>query len=217
MSRNCALYEILAAARRIIGCRVASAGCPAEALTRSGQGDFHHPALPEIRLASLIPRWSPPHEESFRYLPELRGHAFQRRGIGHVSLRKLVSPRAAFARPGPGCHPVPRRRRSYAALRLPCGLGRGFGCPSPSAYHDANAFQNRPCVPSPTHGASEAWGLGPPSPQLDSWTVRGLPGYWAILVPRATAKHPAGCGATSPHDGVVACCLQSSGTPGLPG
>jgi hypothetical protein len=33
---------------------------------------------------------------------------------------------------------------------------------------------------------------------LDSWTVRGLPGYWAILVPRATAKHPAGCGDASP-------------------
>ena len=45
-------------------CRVASAGCPAEALTRSGQGDFHHPALPGIRLAFLTPRWLRPPEGS---------------------------------------------------------------------------------------------------------------------------------------------------------
>ena len=32
---------------------------------------------------------------------------------------KLTPARAAFARPGPGCHSVPRRQRSYAALRLP--------------------------------------------------------------------------------------------------
>src|SRR5262249_46661754 len=38
------------------GCRVAPAGCPAGALTRSGQGDFHHPALPAIRLTSPDPR-----------------------------------------------------------------------------------------------------------------------------------------------------------------
>ena len=32
---------------------------------------------------------------------------------------KLTPTRAAFARPGPACHSVPRRQRSYAALRLP--------------------------------------------------------------------------------------------------
>ena len=41
-------------------------------------------------------------------------------------------------------------------------------------------------------------GLGPPPPQLHSWTARGLPGYWAILVPRAAAPDPAGCDAPGP-------------------
>jgi hypothetical protein len=50
------LAEIMAENKQESSCRVASASCPAEALTRSGQGDFHHPALPAIRLASLIPR-----------------------------------------------------------------------------------------------------------------------------------------------------------------
>ena len=31
--------------------RVASAGHPAEALTGTGLGDFHHPVLPQVRLA----------------------------------------------------------------------------------------------------------------------------------------------------------------------
>ena len=34
-------------------CRVAPAGCPAEALTRSGLGDFHHPAPPLTWLAEI--------------------------------------------------------------------------------------------------------------------------------------------------------------------
>jgi hypothetical protein len=38
-----------------MGCRVAPAGHPAGALTRSGQGDFHHPALPAIRLVFRLP------------------------------------------------------------------------------------------------------------------------------------------------------------------
>src|SRR5579862_4176671 len=99
----------------------------------------------------------------------------------------------------------------------PYGIGLSFGRPSPSAYHDANAFLSRPSVHSRTRGASEAWELGPPLPQSCSWTVWGLPGYWIILVPRATAIHPAGCADTSPNDGVSAGCLQSSGTPGPPG
>jgi hypothetical protein len=36
--------------------RVAPAGCPAEALSRSGLGDFHHPAPPLARLTEHCPR-----------------------------------------------------------------------------------------------------------------------------------------------------------------
>ena len=40
--------------------------------------------------------------------------------------------------------------------------------------------------------------LGPPQPQSCSWTVRGLPGYWSFLVPRATLTDPAGRRPPSP-------------------
>jgi hypothetical protein len=110
---------------------------------------------------------------------------------------------------GFGGHPVSRRQRSYAALRLPCRPRPRLRSPLPLAYPEADAFRCRPCVRSLTRGASEACGLGLPLPQGVSGTVRGLPGYWVISVPRATARHPAGCGNPSPTDGVAACCLQS--------
>ena len=59
-------------------------------------------------------------------------------------------------------------------------------------------------------------GLGPPPPQHSSWTVRGLPGYWTIRVPRAAAEDPAGTRPPSPVVGGVAYGLQGSGPPGLP-
>ena len=40
-------------ARRL--CRVAPAGRPTGALARSGLGDFHHPAPPQMRLAAIGP------------------------------------------------------------------------------------------------------------------------------------------------------------------
>src|SRR5258708_39986607 len=97
-----------------LGCRVASAGCPAEDLTRSGQGDFHHPALPATRLAA------------FRYLPELRGHAIQHQRIGHVSFRKFVSPPAAFSRPASG---APRFPASALVCSPPTPLPALAGAP----------------------------------------------------------------------------------------
>jgi len=40
-------------------CRVAPAPCRAEALSRSGLGDFHHPAPPLMRLVATCPRSEP--------------------------------------------------------------------------------------------------------------------------------------------------------------
>ena len=40
----------------------------------------------------------------------------------HINTGRLCSA-------GSGCHPVPRRHRSYAALRLPAPVGRGSGFP----------------------------------------------------------------------------------------
>src|SRR5262245_2864856 len=69
----CGLHVLMAPFRAEITCRVAPAGRPAGALTRSGQGDFHHPALPATRLAALTPSAA----RLVRYLPELRGHGAQ--------------------------------------------------------------------------------------------------------------------------------------------
>ena len=49
--------------------------------------------------------------------------------IGHGSLLKITSTRAAFARPGPARQAVPRRLCSYAALRLPAPISHGSGSP----------------------------------------------------------------------------------------
>src|SRR5262249_4763051 len=119
------LAEILARGKAEKGCRVAPAGHPAGALARSGQGDFHHPALPAARLAVLTPSAA----RLVRYLPELRGHEYQRRGVGHVSLREFVRPRAAFAQPGPGVPPFPGVAARMRPSDSPGGVGPGCGCP----------------------------------------------------------------------------------------
>ena len=69
--------------------------------------------------------------------------------------RSSCATRAAFAPPASGCRPVSWLRRSYAALRLPCCVGRRSGFPSPSAYHGANAASG------PAGRASaDAWRVG---------------------------------------------------------
>jgi hypothetical protein len=40
-------------------CRVGRSSCPPRALSRSGQGDFHHPAPPRRRLVATAPRSGP--------------------------------------------------------------------------------------------------------------------------------------------------------------
>src|SRR5215475_11317591 len=50
-------------------------------------------------------------------------------GSPHGSLPKFTPTRAAFARPGPGVTPVPRRHRSHAALPLPAPISHGSGSP----------------------------------------------------------------------------------------
>jgi hypothetical protein len=96
---------------------------------------------------------------------------------------------------GSRCHPVPRRPRSYAALRLPAPISHGSGSPCrwltsmralvlcPWGADDTCA-RHVPCV-------------GDGSPALRSTGVssrrgEGLPGYGAILFVRAMVEHPAG-------------------------
>ena len=63
MSRSCTrsghrgqrAYSCLVAAE---GCRVAPGDCSPEALTRTGLGGFHHPALPLMWLMAMRPRFA---------------------------------------------------------------------------------------------------------------------------------------------------------------
>jgi hypothetical protein len=66
---------------------------------------------------------------SLHSLEQSRGHVLQCLGLGHGSLLTFASTRAACTRPGPACRTVPRRLRSYAALRLPAPIGPRSGSP----------------------------------------------------------------------------------------
>ena len=80
------------------------------------------------------------------------------------SLLKLISTRAAFARPGPGATPFPdvnaRIRPSDSLVPIDCG----YGLPLPSVYLGADASSlrshlrgvGRPCAHPRAHGASES-------------------------------------------------------------
>ncbi len=80
-------------------------------------------------------------------------HGSQRQSVDHGSLQKLTSTRAAFARPGPRNVPVPRRHRSYAALRLPASIGRGSGSPCqwPPSWWTRVLCLNRPTTRASTN------------------------------------------------------------------
>ena len=49
-------------------CRVAPGDCSPEALTRTGLGGFHHPALPLMWLMAMRPRFARESEARVHYL-----------------------------------------------------------------------------------------------------------------------------------------------------
>jgi hypothetical protein len=96
---------------------------------------------------------------------------------------------------GSGCHPVPRRHRSYAALRLPAPFGRGFGspCRRPPSWRALVLCPRGPTTRAPAYASC----VGDHSPALRNTGVssrrgEGLPGSWTILFVRAMVEHPAG-------------------------
>ena len=106
---------------------------------------------------------------------------------------------------GSGCQPVPRRQRSYAALRLPRsrrprlrsplagGLPRHgcFFCAEPLRVASAGRARIR------ERAARRSLITGsPPLRNLPRRNV-GLPGAWIVLFLRAVVVHPAGCGRPS--------------------
>jgi hypothetical protein len=192
--------------------RVAPAGFPTGALARSGQGDFHHPALPDqaahggcpqmglaplparvpgtCRSKSRLGAWFPP---AVRLVH------------GPPSLHRL---RGATALPGflatmqPSDFPV---ASAAALVPLAFGLPRGerYSDPAARAFADARRVGD--------------FGSGFSATPAFTRTIRDLPGYWAVRRRRAVVVHPAGCVAPSPCTGDDDCCLQECQTPGHPG
>src|SRR5437667_6455034 len=104
-------------------------GCPSQPLARSGQADFPHPALPPMWLVvTLAPL---PSEVLVTCRSTSRRWTWIPPEV-HTDTGRLCSA-------GSGRYPVPRRRRSYAALRLPASFGQRLRFPLPVAYLGAGA------------------------------------------------------------------------------
>jgi hypothetical protein len=100
-------------------CRVGRAVTRSRPLARSGRADFPHTALPPRCLAATFrttTSWSPG-------------------DMSHNVKALHLGPSRSSPRHGPPGRgriqrlPVPRRHRSYAALRLPASVGHGSGSP----------------------------------------------------------------------------------------
>ena len=95
---------------------------------------------------------------------------------------------------GSECHLVPRRQRSYAALRLPAPFDHGSGSPCrwPTSMRALVLCLFGPTTRAPaTCRASETITGSPPDRDM-SRRGEGLPGVWAVLFVRAMVEHPAG-------------------------
>ena len=134
--------------------RVAPVGRPTGALTGSGLGDFHHPALPWLRLAA------------FRYPLKSRRHGDPSRCLAHVSLQKFVDHTGCLCSVGSAAPPRYPTSTLVCSPPTPLRHGPGLWFPSPSAYHPPYAFLHRPGVRTETPGASDAYGAGRPLPRV---------------------------------------------------
>ena len=112
----------------------------------------------------------------------------------HINTDRLCSA-------GSGCNPVPRRPRSYAALRLPRFLRRTAPvspCHSPTSARTLVLClaAGNPCVRRRI--ARRRFVSGSPHCRSIPRRNVGLPGSWAVLFLRAKVVHPAGCSLPSP-------------------
>ena len=90
--------------------------------------------------------------------------------------------------------PVPRRQRSYAALRLPAPFGHGSGSPCqwPTSMRTlVLCLWGRRHV-RPQRAVRRRRVTGSPHNRSVSRRGEGLPGYGAVLFVRAMVEHPAG-------------------------
>jgi hypothetical protein len=105
----------------------------------------------------------------------------------HINTGRLCSA-------GSGCHPVPRRPRSYAALRLPAPIGHGSSSPCrwPTSMRALVLCHWGRQHVRPPRVVRRRRVAGSPGNRDVSRRGEGLPGYGAVLFVRAMVEHPAG-------------------------
>ena len=99
---------------------------------------------------------------------------------------------------GSGWHPVPRRPRYFAALRLPRLVGHGFGSPRLRPTSMRTLFYTARRAVRRHTGVGEGvtgFSVAPVSVEENE----GLPGAWAVLFLRAVVQDPAGCESLLAH------------------
>ena len=109
---------------------------PAFAGHTTGQGDCHNPAPPLMWLMDTV-----------HYLQEFRGHGAQTSTRWTWFPLKAHTNTGRLCSAGSGRHPVPRRPRSYAALRLPRLPRSRLRFPLSTTYLDAEAC-SEPAAPA---------------------------------------------------------------------
>jgi len=112
-------------------------------------------------------------------------------------------------------HPVPRRRSSYAALRLPHSRqprlrsSLAFGLPRCGRLFCAVRGGRPHAHPADTRRVGD----GSPDLRGSGRLTRrneGLPGFWAVLFVRAVVEDPAGCSSLLAHVGEAAVAFRQS-------
>ena len=97
--------------------------------------------------------------------------------------------------------PVPRRPRSYAALRLPAPISHGSGSPCqwPTSMQALVLCRVADDTCACKRVVRRRQLTGSPRSRNMSRRGEGLPGAWAVLFVRALVEHPAGYGPRLAH------------------
>jgi hypothetical protein len=121
--------------------------------------------------------------------------------IGHVSLLKFTTTRAAFAPLGPGATPFPNFSARMQPSDSLTSIGASSGLPLLGAYLGANAVLCPSGSRARVRGdaAVGEWSPGPRRTGFPSRRHEGLPGFWSVLLLRAVVEHPAGYAPCSPY------------------
>ena len=87
---------------------------------------------------------------------------------------------------------VPQRLRSYSSLRLPVvfGTNSGVPLPAPTLAATASFLPERPVPSRYVTGHSQEIAVRLPFGRSLPGNKQGLPGYWAVLLPRARCQAP---------------------------